>query len=467
MRLILLACFASLGFAALPTNTVFEVHQAGANTNSGCYVSGLGGTDRSQQNAAQITYTDLVAATATTISSVAFPFTSAEVGNCLRITSGTGWTTGDFYVTAVTAGVATMDRNIATAASTGGNGKLGGALATLAQLNTDMCDSCIGWVKADAVYSVTANITFNYSNSQGHQSQVNGYTTTRGDGGKPTIRATTGGFTIFTVSFYSKTIRNFVLDCNAQTNSNGLNYSSFSAAENIDAKNCTLIGINLSQQFVTCRFCSVTANSTTAQSAFAFGNFNDMSCFVCVAYNNTSNGFLMTNGGKCHYCMALSSIGTNTDGFVIGGGDGAAIELVNFVSFGNARYGVNISGAQGLYSTPILIFNGLIVNNGTGGIRSSFSIPSNGTTLNYNAFFNNATNYTNVTAGANDVVLTGDPFVSSGSGNFALNSTAGAGAAARGVGFPGVLTFGGTGFNSIGPLVPQSSTSQRNSAYVQ
>jgi len=58
----------------------------------------------------------------------------------------------------------------------------------------------------------------------------------------------------------------------------------------------------------------------------------------------------------------------------------------------------------------------------------------------------------NIAALSGDVVLTADPFVARTSNNFALNSTAGGGAALKGVGFPGVLQTGGTGHIDIGAL---------------
>ena len=49
------------------------------------------------------------------------------------------------------------------------------------------------------------------------------------------------------------------------------------------------------------------------------------------------------------------------------------------------------------------------------------------------------------------VILTADPFVNAAGGDFALNTTAGGGAACRNVGFPGVFPGGlTTGYADIG-----------------
>src|SRR3990167_3249347 len=79
--------------AAFNAATVFEVRTAGAATNGGCFVTGASGTDRSQQDAAQISYTDLVIGAVTTeLTSAAFPFAADDEGNCINIASGAGCT---------------------------------------------------------------------------------------------------------------------------------------------------------------------------------------------------------------------------------------------------------------------------------------------------------------------------------------------------------------------------------------
>lgn len=99
---------------------------------------------------------------------------------------------------------------------------------------------------------------------------------------------------------------------------------------------------------------------------------------------------------------------------------------------GNGRYGFN--------------------NTGTTGTAAAY-----GTVENYNAYYNNATAAVNgVSQGAADVTLSGDPFVSGSTLNFALNNTAGAGKALQGVGFPGVLASTGTGYIDIGALQHQA-----------
>src|SRR5262245_41103158 len=88
--------------------------------NGGGFVVGASGTDFSQQASAQHTYTDLVisAGDMKQLTSVARGFTSVDVGNIIRVTGGTGFTQGRYYIVSVSLGVATMDRNVGTLGST-------------------------------------------------------------------------------------------------------------------------------------------------------------------------------------------------------------------------------------------------------------------------------------------------------------------------------------------------------------
>jgi hypothetical protein len=68
----------------------------------------------------------------------------------------------------------------------------------------------------------------------------------------------------------------------------------------------------------------------------------------------------------------------------------------------------------------------------------------------YNAFYNSGDELTNIFpqagagdhVGGNSITLTDDPFVNAAGGNFALNNTAGAGAACRDAGYPGAMVDG-------------------------
>jgi hypothetical protein len=117
---------------ALSANVVWVVRTGGAETNGGGYDSTISGagTDYSDQDAPQLSITDLTSTNSTTCTSVLSTFTSAMVGNILRLASGTGTTTGYYMVTTyVSASQITLDRVSGT--YTAGVAKIGGAHISL------------------------------------------------------------------------------------------------------------------------------------------------------------------------------------------------------------------------------------------------------------------------------------------------------------------------------------------------
>ena len=117
---------------ALSSNTIWEIRTTGNDSNGGGFVEGASGTDYSQQDSAEYTYTDLVidGADNTIVSSASHSFIATDVGNIMQITAGTGFTTGFYEIVSVSSGEATLDRACGTVGSTGGTYAVGGALAT-------------------------------------------------------------------------------------------------------------------------------------------------------------------------------------------------------------------------------------------------------------------------------------------------------------------------------------------------
>lgn len=89
--------------------------------------------DYTQQDAAIGASSDYTSAASTTITSVLAGFTAAMVGNAIRISSGTGATTGYYFITAYSSATqVTVDKVSGT--YTVGVGKVGGAAATCARV---------------------------------------------------------------------------------------------------------------------------------------------------------------------------------------------------------------------------------------------------------------------------------------------------------------------------------------------
>lgn len=109
------------------------VRPSGSTDNGGGFKVGASGTDYSDQDSAQASYTTLaMASTGTTLTSTAEFGTvgSAIVGNVIKITGGTNFTTGWYEVTGYTdTNTITIDRNATNgSAASSGTGNMGGAL---------------------------------------------------------------------------------------------------------------------------------------------------------------------------------------------------------------------------------------------------------------------------------------------------------------------------------------------------
>ncbi len=111
-----------------PTATWYNRYGAGVSElNGGGYDPGISGagTNYADQDGPQLSLTDLVTAGSTTVTSVTGGFTSAMIGNCLRI-AGDGY----YFITARgSSNSITVDRNTGTNAAA--TGRVGGAWATL------------------------------------------------------------------------------------------------------------------------------------------------------------------------------------------------------------------------------------------------------------------------------------------------------------------------------------------------
>lgn len=452
-RAILLLALAFPMFGALTTATVFEVEQGGNNANAGCFIEGAAGTDRSQQTSPQLTLTDLVidGSNAAKVTSASHNFVTADEGNCLRVSAGTGFTTGLYYIVSTASNAATLDRNVGTTSSTGGSAKMGGALATLAQLNTDMCSSCRAWVKADADYVISSKVTFNFSNSGA--SWIRGYTSSRGDNGRATIKSTgsIGGDRLVDINVAQNfTFANFTFNVNSDTGVSGiwvLNQPTY--LENIEVKNFNAIDqIRLNNVRGICRYCYIHDGTSTSE-IFYFVN-SSSACIYCSIVNVAGNGaigFLLTDSALCLHCAVVNLTGTTTDAFHLGNQEPMWLDHV--LCYNVSRDCVQII-TTGL---PIFITNSIFAT------AVSAIDNTSGTTLRANDFLNDynfiynlsGTAYNGVTAGSHSVTLTKSPFVNAGSLDFRLNNTKGGGSSVRAHGAPSSMPgFLGTYYPDAG-----------------
>ncbi len=442
---------------ALSASTVWEIRPTvGAATNGGAFVTGASGTDFSQQNAAQYSLTGLStsAANAVILSASA---AADMVGNIIRINAGTNFLTGWYQILSVVVGVSiTVDRTCTSAAGASGTAKIGGALDSIATLvGPFTVAGMTAWEKATGTDSIGSAVTFAQAN--GLRSVVSGYTTTRGDGGKATIQASAGSFVMITIPVSNAVVfQNFIIDGNAQTSSTGVVIDGNGPLmQNCKIMNCTDRGIRYAanSQVAQVNACEVTAclvgidgqrgiymncwvhacTGTGVQGSYDGAIF--LNCIISDNTGATTDGALVNAAAVQTAVIGCTIYGNGRDGIRVTGGNVAAVPIFNNVSYGNTGKDINNLGAAGQ-----LIFE------------------------NYNAFVTS----TNVTAGPNDVTLSADPFVAKASNNFALNQTAGGGAACRDVGYPGVFPGAATtAYLDIGAAQTSSAIVDTNTVLPQ
>lgn len=446
---------------ALNAATVWEVRTTGDDTNGGGWYNRTAGTsvDYTQQDAAQLSLTDLACASNTTLTSATGGFTAAMVGSVIRINSGTNAAAGYYEITARTdTNTVTIDRTCATGGNmTGGAGKVGGALASPGMAGGAKVAGNDVFIKysatAYAITSTTANVAGGRVNdTTGGVDATNptywiGYDTTRTinntDANRPTLQASgsVSSFTLFTMIGQYTVCRQMIFDGASKTTTTGfLQSAHYQNVSRLKAINCTAIGLDIqgghgvSGVYVHATGCSGTAGirvgNTSAcvitdSMSYANGT-HGFSCSLsimsrCISYGNTGTavGFYSSSVGM--NCISCVSYGNAGAGFDAASSVGNSLFL-DCIGYGNTGAGFSSSSVRGLVQ---------LIN--CAGASTDYS----------------ATNITNV---YNWVTLTGSPFNDAANGDFSLIST-GEGAKCRAAGsvgaFPGGLT---TGYLDIGAV---------------
>lgn len=258
--------------AAIPANSVWEVRTTGSDTNGGAFVVGATGTDMSQfdnKNAASctlcqsatvnISVADGVTAGTTTITSLTANFSAAIVGNVIYVAGGTGTITGAWYEVATFTNSTTVlvDRSTGLTTGTGVTVNIGGALATINQLATTLtavatfpvkcfAKTGVGYTTATAIVLPSAGTP----NGSGMNSELIGYTTTRGDGGMAVLTNTalTGGgeVVLFTLGA-AWTVKYLTIDCASFAFCSGVALNNYAIFTNSKVLNMAYHGVNLVQ----------------------------------------------------------------------------------------------------------------------------------------------------------------------------------------------------------------------------
>lgn len=414
---------------ALSATQVWEVRTTGNDANGGAFRAGATGTDYSQQDAPQVTYTDLTTgASSSQVTSATSPFTAAHVGNVLNIPTATpsGVVAGRYEILSVASGVATLDRSAGTANAGGATGYLGGALASPGQAASQIVAGNTVWIRSGTyLLSATANVPGGKPQA-GVQSRWVGYVAARGDavpwGAMPVLRANASSMTVFSVSNQDVSVENLELDGNsgAFLATNGLQATSGFRirAWNVRARNCASYGFGPSGMFHL-YFCEANGSGNTGiyVAGFAFGclargggghgfaHQNGGSIFVnCAAFANTGDGFSNVFPLNCVGCVSYAN---GVAGFRPDLYHGV---LMNCVAWGNSDYAFATSQVQ-----PSVLLVKCAAGSNTAGTYNTSQIPA-----------------ANVTG---PIALSANPFVGAPSLNFAPNAVSGGGASLRGAGF--------------------------------
>lgn len=452
---------------ALNAATVWEVRTTGSDSNGGGFQAGATGTDYSQQNSPQITYTDLVidGTTNTKATSAAFPFDSTSPGNIVNITGGTGFTVQRAQVVSVAGNVATFDKSLGTLGSTGGAGKLGGALASLTKLATEMASSNKAFIKS-GTYTETTTVTFSTAASNAdHSTPANhlvGYYATRGDlypgsmnnANKPLIQIDTTGVQGLVFSNQGWRIENLsVAPTSGKTLTNGIRTAgAHSSVVNCKVSTFNANGISQGGSYNGTHYCEVTGGTGgSAIDAFTSPNVVE----GCWIHDNSgiSTGISFNIDGRASFNVLSNNGGVGIAGWICS-------ILYNTVH-ASGSHGINISEVTFGAS---LVRGNLLTSNGGYGLRMAAGAGTPAAFIHDgNAYWNNTSgtrNQLDDTAGVNgvgayanplDVVLVGTtPYTNAAANDFTLNNTAGAGASLRGAASLGVAGLSQSSYRDFG-----------------
>lgn len=417
--------------------------------------------DYSQQAAAQFTYTDLASAGAgLTVSSAAKPFAKQHVGNSIVITGGTNFTAGRYVIASVAAAVATVvgPGNITSGIGASGTGGQGGALLSPAlAAGTKVANNQV-WIKS-GTYTITTSstnvaggcISEALANSTIGNHLYEGYGAVRGDLGTAPILQLNAGVTSATIMTVLTTgnaqfIRNITFDGASQTSSRGLSQARRYNHYKLTAKNCTNDGFNLSGSVSIFTRCVATGCGGLPGTQYGFNLAPGAVLTDCEAYSNTVGGFSFAGAPTTAIrCLAYGNSGASSDGFNFN----QNVVLTNCVAYNNGRDGYRLGTASEFCTLENCIAE---ANAGKGYNRSSSAISTS--QLINCASYNNTAGEIDTTSfpfTTGFVAGSGSFFTNAAGGNFSLNNTGGAGAAARAAGTPGVYPSGTTtGYLDIG-----------------
>ncbi len=427
---------------AIAQGAVWEVRSLGAATNGGGFVPGGGGTDYSQQNAAQYGFTDLATTSGTTnpavVTSASHNFVAADVGNIINISAGTNWTKGFYQIVSCAGNAATLDKACGTSATlTAGTFAVGGALKLAGIAYPDATWSAAiaagntVWYKADGTHT---SYQLNYgAGTSTVPVLISGYQTSRGDNPAGTNRPLIDlgiGYTHFIGA--NTVVKNLSL------------YISSTGSTSNRIFSCTNNNV-----FINCR--AINDTTDAGQGCWITGsNVTLIDCeAVCYrGYGVDTSGAVALVGCYIHDCdVGLHQTGANgafhLDNCILEGCVTAAIQytaantvkqVINNCTLYGAenKLGIGVSAVSGV--PDVAIMNTIVYGFVTG---ISFADAAMLGYDNFNTYFNNTADVSNWIKGAS-TVATNPGFTSMGQYTGTTATTSGS-----------VLTDGAAAFTNV------------------
>lgn len=470
---------------AITAATQWRIRAGGAEANGGGYdptISGAG-TDYTDQDAAELTLTDLATSGAgsTTLTSVTGGFTSAMIGNCVRISAGTNFQTGYYFITARTnTNTVTLDRTPSSGgAGSGGSGKVGGAFATINSLSnggggagpavtTPLAAGHTIYIRGSGGEDPgSADFTYStyYQLPQGDS--TNGKVAIIGYNGRP--RMDVGGLFLWQLGYVH------IESLHIKATGASFAHLGFvgTPLHIIDIVDCwfdqagyDVSGVN-AHSIEGCKFFNTGSSSAgTATNPAIRAAGSSGGGYGASIYRNDINGWrgrgvIVTDSIPCIERNVVRNC--KSDGIYF---DTSSSTLFGTTFRNNSVYGNTADGIEvNNVNLPVQVnieYNILDSNGGYGLNLSNGTQAANDrkirTLARKNFFYGNTSGLRNgISAGSGDVTLTGSPFTDAAGGDFSLNNTTGAGAACRAVcdgAYPGGV---GTSYLDAGAIQHQDS----------
>lgn len=374
------------------------------------------------------------------------PFAATDKGNVMKVTSGAGFTLArvearDFTSTSKRLYCVTNSSSrLGTAGSTGGNGTIGGAVASPTDLGGgQIAPGNIVWCKS-GTYSFSGVLSPGTIASTGSLPvKWIGYQTTRGDYGAKPVWQAGGTFTnLVDCALAPHMTFDFIEFDGANTVRRGVLSNGYAGIILIDCKvhRFTSFGVSLDSTPMLIRV-EVTACSSSGffTNEGAVDVSNDAYLLGCNIHDNTCVGIRAGAGVTVDRCLILDNTGATTDGIQDRSTTNLALKVINCTIKGNGRRGIYIvpTAAQ----NQVIIVNTLMTDNVGAGLFAGTTL---GQALVYNcAEYNNGTAFDPTLFGdvRNFVTLTADPYLNAAGGDYSLNGVAGGGLDCLGTAIPG------------------------------